>query len=469
MTLAERIQSAQAELVAARDMLVAKTAELSDTPEDDALVTTIDALTTDIEKKDKSLAALVRAEQRIAQAATPVSPTLIPPAQSKITPSAELFIKGAVCAGQARAEGRGVWDVCKERYKDDEVAAFMVALTTKAAQAPATTFTPAYAAELVRQTYRAWMDALGQVAVLPRLPFRPENFDDGSPIIYPGRADTGAFPANFQAMWRKEGDPIRVGVLALTSKELTPYSAGVIGHFTKELFKRSSPNIEAIIRDAIIEDTAVYMDGYFFSTTAASAGVSPGGIAAGIAAGDTRAQSGTTTDAVNADLQDMINDLLITRRLGRSPVWVMNSINAAALGAVINPFSGASSYPGISNTGGTLKGIPLIASTTVPADQVFLIDAAQIVFAGGTPMWEASDQATLHEETQTPLPIGTAGTPAVVAAPVRSLYQTHSMAIKAVYELSWLSLRAGAVQQLTGVTWGTAGITFPPLVTIPAA
>lgn len=461
MTLAERIQAAQAALVAARDMLVTKTQELTDTPEDDALVASVDALTTDIDAKEKSLAALVRAEKSIAQAASPAAPLVIPPRQSEIKPSAELFIRGAVCMGQARAEGRSVWDVCQERYKDDEVSAFMVGLTTKAAQAPATTFTPGYAAELVRQTYRAWMDAIGQVAILPRLPFRPENFDDGSPIIYPGRADPGTFPANFQAMWRKEGDPIRVGVLSTTSQTLTPYSAGVIGHFTKELFKRSSPNIEAIIRDAIVEDTAYYLDGYFFSSTAAAAGVSPGGIAAGIAAGDTRAQSGTTTANVNADTQDMINDLLITRRLGRSPVWVMNSINAAAVGAVVNPFSGTTVYPGISNTGGTFKGYPLFASTTVPANVVYLIDAAQVVFAGGTPAWEASDQATIHEETETPLPISG-------ATPVRSLFQTHSMAIKAVYELSWMSLRPGAVQQLTGVTWGTAGITFPPLVTVPS-
>ena len=64
-----------------------------------------------------------------------------------------------------------------------------------------------------------------------------------------------------------------------------------------------------------------------------------------------------------------------------------------------------------------------------------------------------SDQATLHEESQTPLPITTPSAPATVAAPVRSLFQTQSVAVKAVYEISWLKLRTHAVQELTGVAW----------------
>jgi Phage capsid family len=467
MTLAERIQAAQAALTAARDLLVAKSKELTDTPEDDALVAEVDALSTDIEAKEKSLAALMRAEATIAKAAAPAGglghnggPTLIPPRQAEFKPSADLFIRGAVCALQAFYERRSALEIAAERYKDDEVSAYMVALTTKAAQAPATTFTPGYAAELVRQTYAAWMDSLKTVAVLPRLPLRSENFDDGAPIVFPMRGASAAFPLDFEAMWRKEGDPIRVGVLSLTSATMRPYSAGVIGHFTKELLKRSNPNIESVIREAILDDTGKAMDAYFFSNSAPVVDVRPPGIANGIAAGDTRAQSGTTAAAVRTDLMSMVNTLMVTRGLGRSPVWAMHSINASALGALQTPLTGAPVYPGMGSiTGGTLMGFPVFAGLAMPTSRIYLIDAAYVAFAGGTPLWEVSDQATIHEETQTPLPIGSTGTPAVVAAPVRSLFQTHSAAVKAVYELSWLILRAGAVQELTGVTWGAGGIT----------
>ena len=464
MTLAERIQAAQAALTSGRDLLVVKSKELVDTPEDDALVAEVDALTTDIEAKEKSLAALVRAEQTLARQAAPIGhnggPMILPPRQMEVKASADLFIRGAVCAFQAYYERRSAMDVAAERYRDDEVSQYMVAFTTKAAQSPATTFTAGYAAELVQQTYAAWMESLKTVAVLPKMPFRTASFDGGSPIVFPGQAAQSAFPANFEAMWRKEGDPIRVGKLALTSQSMRPYSAGVIGHFTKELLKMSTPNIEAMIRETILDDTGKAMDAYFFSNSAGVTDVRPPGITNGIAAGDTRAQSGVTATAVATDLRDMIFDLTMTRGLGRNPVWAMHSMHASALGAVQNTLTGNQVFTGMGSlTGGTLYGFPVYAGLAMPTASLFLIDAPYVAFAGGAPSWEVSDQATIHEETQTPLPIGTAGAPATVAAPVRSLYQTHSAAVKAVFELSWLILRPGAVQQLTGVTWGNIGIT----------
>ena len=473
MNYAEIIASVQTRLNTARDALTAAMTRREAEPEDEALATEIDGHLATVEKTLGELDRWKRAEKAAGERALPVtpSPMVIRKQELKFKPTAELFIKGAVCAFQAFYDRRPVMDVAAERYKDDEVAAYMVALTNKAAQAPATTFTPTYAAELVRQTYRAWMDAIATVAVLPRVPFRPDNFDDGSPLIYPYRQQQAAFPNNFEAMWRKEGDPIRVGVLATASREMKPFSAGVIGHFTKELLRRSTPNIEAIIREAIVDDTGIMLDGYFFGNSAAVADVRPPGIQNGLPAGDTRPSSGVTWEAVDSDLQAMINALMITRRLGTRPVWVMNTLNAAALGAVTWPL-GAPVNAGMQNAvaanGGTLKGIPVFAGHAVPVDAVFLIDAANVVFAGGTPMWEVSDQATLHEETQTPLPIVAGAAPGTVANPVRSLFQTHSAAVKAVYELSWLILRDGAVQVLTGVTWGS-GITNPVIATTPAA
>jgi hypothetical protein len=477
MNYAELLQAAQTRLVTARDALTAKMAEREtfnkEHPDDDdsALATEVDALIVPVEKESAEVARLTRLEKAMASRSQPAiaSPLVIPPRQAEFKASADLFIRGAVCALEAFYTHRDPLEIAAARYKEDEVTAFFVGYTTKAAQAPATTFTATYAAELVRQTYRAWMDSLGSIAVVPRLPFRPENFDDGSPIIYPKRSDKQPFPNNFEAMWRKEGDPIRVGRLSLESIQMRPYSAGVIGHFTKELFKRSTPNIETIIREAIVDDTAEMLDGYFFSTTAAVVDIRPPGIANGVVAPDATASTGNQSLQVEADLNRMVAGLLVTRRLGLRPVWVMNPVNAVALGTTQNAF-GVPQYSGMANIGaaqGTLKGYPVFMSPSIPDDMVFLLDAARIAFAGGTPAWEVSDQATIHEETETPLPITTPGAPATVAAPVRSLFQTHSAAVKAVYELSWLQLRVGAVQILTGVDW-QAGITPSPIVTVPA-
>jgi len=472
MNYAELLQAAQTRLVTARDALTAKMAARAENPDDETLGTEVDALLDQVEKESVEVKRLDRLEKAMAARALPIpgpghngGPTLIPPRQAEFKPSAVLFIRGALCATEAFYTHRDPLEIAATRYKDDEVTAFFVGLTTKAAQPPATTFTATYAAELVRQTYRAWMDALASVAVVPRLPFRPENFDDGSPIIYPRRAPKGAFPANFEALWRKEGDPIRVGVLSLASDTMRPYSAGVIGHFTKELFKRSTPNIETVIREAIVDDTAEMLDGYFFSATAGVTDVRPPGIANGVVGPDSTASTGNETLQVEGDLNRMIAGLLVTRRLGRSPAWVMNPVNAAAIGTAQNAF-GQPLYPGMANIGApnaTLKGFPAYMSPSIPDSLVFLLDAANIAFAGGTPSWEVSDQATIHEENTAPAPIGGAA----VANPTRSLFQTHSAAVKAVYELSWLALRPGAVQILTAVDW-KSGITPSPIVTVPA-
>ena len=81
---------------------------------------------------------------------------------------------------------------------------------------------------------------------------------------------------------------------------------------------------------------------------------------------------------------------------------------------------------------------------------MLLIDGSGVSFAGGAPSFVGTDVATLHEDDTTPLPIS-AG--AVVAAPVRSLFQTNSAALRALWEIDWAVMRAGAVQALSAVAW----------------
>jgi hypothetical protein len=96
----------------------------------------------------------------------------------------------------------------------------------------------------------------------------------------------------------------------------------------------------------------------------------------------------------------------------------------------------------------------VVTSTNVPAQVVFLIDAAEVYFAGGAPRFMGTEVATLHEEDTSPAAIvgGTTGTPAP-ATPVRSLFQTNSAALRCVWELDWTVMRTGAVQTITGATY----------------
>jgi hypothetical protein len=102
----------------------------------------------------------------------------------------------------------------------------------------------------------------------------------------------------------------------------------------------------------------------------------------------------------------------------------------------------------------------VIATTTVPADVVFLVDAAEMARANDTvPTIDMSEQATIHmADPASPIVgagSGAAGATAVadVANPVRSLFQTASLALRLLWELTWAMRRPKAVYTITGVAW----------------
>jgi hypothetical protein len=129
----------------------------------------------------------------------------------------------------------------------------------------------------------------------------------------------------------------------------------------------------------------------------------------------------------------------------------MNPARAWGLQLATNAV-GAVAFPEMSS--GSLIGVPVVTSTNVPADVVYLVDAAEVYFAGSAPRFVGTDVATLHMEDTNPLAIvgGVEPTP-TVANPVRSLYQTNTAAIRAMWELDWTVNRTGAVQTITAVAW----------------
>src|SRR5262249_31246337 len=63
---------------------------------------------------------------------------------------------------------------------------------------------------------------------------------------------------------------------------------------------------------------------------------------------------------------------------------------------------------------------------------------------GAVPRIEISNQAVLHMETS-PAQISIAGTPAVVSAPLRSTFQTDTLAVKMTIGINWCLRQSGMV------------------------
>jgi hypothetical protein len=90
----------------------------------------------------------------------------------------------------------------------------------------------------------------------------------------------------------------------------------------------------------------------------------------------------------------------------------------------------------------------------VPPGQAIMLDAADFTTAGNEGMqMEISDTATLHFDDTAPADIVSGAAPGTPATPVKSMWQTDSLALRMIHRLSWV-MRRPLVTWMTGVNWG---------------
>jgi HK97 family phage major capsid protein len=340
-------------------------------------------------------------------------------------------------------------DTLKDMYGEDVTTkAVSDIMISKAAVAPADTATSAWAGALVQTAIGDFFDLLLPQSVYPGLSARGGRFGFGrnGTISLPTRDATPTVAGSFVG----EGAAIPVRRAGFSAVTLTPKKMAVITTMTREITERSTPAIEQLLRNAIQEDTAVSIDSVLLDNGAATA-IRPAGLRNGITTAAGTAGGGIA--AVVADLKGMIGSL-VTATNGnlRSPVFLMNPAQALALSLTQNA---GGDFPFASDIGqNRFQGYGVIQSSTVPAGVVILMDAADFFSAtGDDPRFDVSDQATLHMEDTTPLAIGTAGAPNTVAAPVRSLFQTDSLALRMILPMNWAMRRSGVLVERTAVTW----------------
>jgi hypothetical protein len=465
MNIGEQIRAAETALNDLRDKATKAAAALEQATEDEAreaLLSEMDALAKSAEDQQRTIATLKKTELMLATRGVVQPQTIDAPALMLNTGpvlSQEkkrlLIVRHAACTMEAYLKRQPLEQVMEKRYGRDQFAEatrhVSALLQEKAAQNPAMTSVPEWAGALVRDGYGAFMEALQVESIVPRLPLQREEFDGFNSISVAGRKTRAPDDPNLAGAFRAEGAPIRVGSASLEAKKLTPKSMGIIGTFTLELFKRSTPNIEQKIQDWMIEDTSIVLDGIFLGAGAGSPTI-PAGITNGLAVHDTIASTGNSAAQIDADVRGRIAELM-SHRMGRRPVWIMNSARALGL-AGAKTAAGTVLYPTMSESPPKLYNIPVQHGINVqPATTVILVDAAEIAFAGSAPEFAGSEHATFHEEyvqADVKQIVDGAG---VVAQPVRNLFQTYSAALRGIWEVDWLVLRVGAVQTITGATW----------------
>jgi hypothetical protein len=264
----------------------------------------------------------------------------------------------------------------------------------------------------------------------------------------------------------------------------------VISTFTRELADRSTPAIEAVIRQAILDDTAIELDTAMFDNNVAVAGVRPAGLldttAPGYAGAAGTGTAGGGPDAVIGDIQTMLS-AMVTAGVGSRPVLFLNSQDAMSVGMMQTPLGEMMFATDLA--AGRVLGVEVVKSLNMPKGKAIMVDASNIAVAIDPTQFSVSEMATIVEadadDTTAPtmagdasgsskpggiatgvnaglvpqdggIPVSGGAGAARGTAPVpevRSLWQTFSVGIRAVTPLSWAVMRPGSVQSTKTLTW----------------
>lgn len=437
-TISQRVEEAQQAFVAARD------AYNDHVSEDDFDLEVANGLEATMKDAEDRLEALKRAEKALAgrtdkdavQAPAIVRRPLGFPQQE--VKASDLVVRSAVVHLLAHIGKQSIDQVLDDRYPGHEATA----LVTKADIAPATTTTSGWASQLVETAMAEFLALLPPTSIYPvlrgmglGLTFGPNS----GAIKIPFSSSTTALAGGFVL----EGDPIPVGRMTLDSVTLTPHKFGIIVPMTREVMRYTNPAIEAVVRDELLARTSIKLDSLLLDTTAGST-TRPAGLRYNVSAAGS-AYGGGDYKAFLEDMKTLLAPF-DTANAGRRLALIMNPAQARAVRMMEGPNSS-----GFGWANQFLSDFRLIVSTSATAGTVIAVDAADFVTGtGDTPMFEASEQATIHM-SDTPLEI--VATDPATADPVRSMFQTNSVALRMLMDVTWAMRRSGMVQWLSGVSW----------------
>lgn len=246
--------------------------------------------------------------------------------------------------------------------------------------------------------------------------------------------------------WVGESKAIPITKPDFSSVTLSPLKVAALAVVSNELLRDSSPAAEMLVRDALVSAAAQRIDATFISTTAAAAGVSPAGLLVGVTG---TAASGTDAAALRTDIAVLYSGF-INAYNASGLVFVMPTSLAKSIQLMRNAF-GQREFEGMSQTGGTLEGDPVVTGDNVPAGNMILLKPSDIYRIGdGGIQVSMSNEATIEMDGA---PTGASDTPAAATLNMVNMYQTESTAIKVVRSMNFAKRRASAVDRITGAAY----------------
>lgn len=429
-TLAAK-QQRQTELIGAEEL-------------DHDAIRTIDA---EIDTLEKDVEVLTAAEEKAAKKAAGNSGVQSPNVlrrplgfPSQKLSGLDLLVRRALVHGVSVFSGAPVDQVLERRYPDRDEATHEVVM--KSAAPLATTTTSGFVSQLVQSTWAGFLDALRGKSVYPAL--RDGGYAvsfDGAGTAYLPQLTGGGANGSFFA----EGSPIRVGRITVSAPTFTKRKMGVIIPFTREAAERSTPELEPVLRKAMLDDSAATLDPIMLDATAGDT-IRPAGLLYGVSAVATGYGGGDYV-AVKEDFKALLAPFIAANAADAITV-IMNPAQALAISLMDGPDNNPAWFAALRER------VNIVESTHATAARIIAIRNSDFATAlGDMPRFEMSNQATIHMEDTTPEALSAAGTPNTVAAPIRSFFQTDSMGLRMVMDVSWVMARTGMVQWIDGTSY----------------
>lgn len=321
----------------------------------------------------------------------------------------------------------------------------------KTAVAAGTTTDATWAAPLVEYQVMAseFIELLMPQTIIGRIPgIRPVPFN----ISMSKQATAG------NVGWVGEGRAAPLGSLAFDNNMTLRWAkaAGIVV-LTKELARFSSPAAEAVVRSDLLGAMTKFLDRQFVDPVVAEvSNISPASITYGVTP---RVASGPDLAAWEEDFDHMLQAYLAANLSLAGAVLLMTELQAMRF-AQMKTTAGAVAYPDIGANGGSMWGIPVVASENVIATEdpaspqayeagglIILAKASEIMLADdGQTFLDSSGEASLQMDDDPAEP--TADTTVLV-----SLWQRGLVGLKAERVINWKKRHASAVQYITGAAY----------------
>jgi hypothetical protein len=230
----------------------------------------------------------------------------------------------------------------------------------------------------------------------------------------------------------QEGGTVPVQQLSFSSGvTLAPRKFLALAVFSREIFQHSVPSIEAIVRAVLSESVGLALDAAMFSSTAGDASRPPG-LLVGLSA----------IGAATVGDWSMVNDFeslagAVAPVSANSPLIFVASPKQAARAR----FSSQ------------LRDTEVFSSSALPDKEILCIASNCLISAiSPEPKFELSTEATVVMDTA-PAVLGAVGTPPIVGAPARSLFQTDMISLRMSFEMSWGLRSTTGLQFISAANW----------------